>query len=462
MTFVKLFIRQGFNVVEVQTNQFDCGQESEENIDFLLKTLDKGSISYHYHAPTLTINDAGLAEDVWIQFIDVIGRGKTEMLYSKTWSTRLNIEKLDTYISGVVNELNRLGLYTGYSCDGHGKHPASISLVHEQDLITAARVLTACGVKRIRTNRKMLTLNVTKQGQMLDVAEKLHCIKKEWLTESSEFLEQQLFYVRLEEVLSVSGVSGNEQQIRCFVMEQLTGLVDHMTVDEQGNVLAHKTYRNGNGPTILLNAHLDSVEELVEGREIIKNGSIWSSSEGILSADDKAGVAVLLAMAHWLSASTFNGKVKFIFTVKEEVGLIGARSMVDYFLWGVDAAIVVDRRNTNDIVVSCGGYIPFCHEDYGKFFEEVAEKNSLGDWKMVAGGSSDTKIWAEHGIQSVNLSAGYNHEHTDAEILNVDACYNVFELIQGVFKEKNELSRVLSSIHRMNRTEAVGIGGVVR
>lgn len=92
--------------------------------------------------------------------------------------------------------------------------------------------------------------------------------------------------------------------------------VDYITVDHYGNLLAEKTYGNGNGPTILLNAHLDTVYEIEPGRTIQKNGTIWTSSEGILGADDRAGVAIIVMIAKYLNQSDFCGKVKFIFTVE--------------------------------------------------------------------------------------------------------------------------------------------------
>jgi hypothetical protein len=98
-------------------------------------------------------------------------------------------------------------------------------------------------------------------------------------------------------------------------------------------LLAQKKYKTGNGPTILLNAHLDTAEELESGRKIVKHGPIWSSSSGILGADDRAGVAVLLEVAKWLETSDFNGTIKFAFTVEEECGLIGAKELEEYFLW---------------------------------------------------------------------------------------------------------------------------------
>lgn len=256
-------------------------------------------------------------------------------------------------------------------------------------------------------------------------------------------------YHEIECLLSISGVSGEEDAVREVVKEKLTRYVDHITEDHYGNLLAEKTYGSGNGPTILLNAHLDTVDDIVEGRSIIKEGNIWSSSQGILGADDRAGVAVLLTIAKHLNQSKFNGKVKYIFTVEEEVGLAGAVQVDDYFLWGVDAAIVLDRRGNGDIVTSCGGIIPFCSEQYGEFFETVAKEAGLKGWACTAGGSSDTRVWARHGIQSVNLSVGYGNEHTDDEFLDVHATYQTYTLLKAVFQKPNELRRVLREISRI-------------
>lgn len=264
--------------------------------------------------------------------------------------------------------------------------------------------------------------------------------------EDVELYQRQLFYTNLEKLLSINGRSGEEEIVRQFVYEQLLEVVDHITVDQSGNILAQKKYRSGNGPTILLSAHLDIYEDLEHDRVILKNGKIWSSSKGILGADDRAGVAVILEMAKRLDNTNFHGVVKYIFTVKEEIGLVGARSVAEYFLRDVDAAIVVDRRNTGDIVVSNGSYFPFCHEIYGEFFEQVAQLKGLTGWKNTPGGSSDTKIWAENGIQSVNLSAGYKNEHTADEILDVEACYNVVKLLEGVFEKEREMKQVLRRI----------------
>ncbi len=57
------------------------------------------------------------------------------------------------------------------------------------------------------------------------------------------------------------------------------------------------------------------------------------------------------------------------------------------------------------------------------------------------------------GIQSVNLSAGYSHEHTSSETLNIDTCYNTAALIGEVFRDYRNLQRTLRQIERLELNE---------
>lgn len=62
----------------------------------------------------------------------------------------------------------------------------------------------------------------------------------------------------------------------------------------------------------------------------------------------------------------------------------------------------------------------FCTKEFARFIEGIAYLEEFGQWKSTPGGSSDTVVWASHGIQSFNLSAGYNFEHTGREQLDVE------------------------------------------
>jgi tripeptide aminopeptidase len=450
-TWNQLLIRHGWMLSEEERNIFDCKNETELNLQFLRECLEKAKIPFTIKNDRLILLEEIDSEESWTEALQFPSRGRGEGLWFRPGQDAPKVRELDLYISGVVRQLNRLGFYTMGSCDGHGRRAAHVLLTKDCDIEMLQELLLAVGMGRVhiieRRNHYLLQLRCS-EHELLEVAEKWSQVEESWLGAGVEYIKAQLFYRQLEQLLMIPGASGNEGRIREYVIDRLSPYMDHLTVDNKGNVLAEKTYRNGQGPTILLNAHLDTVYELEEGRKIIKNGTVWSSSIGILGADDRAGVAVVLHLVEHLYHSNFSGKVKIIFTVEEESGLVGASKVGEYFLWGTDGAIVVDRRGNGDIVTSCGSLLPFCHKDYGTFFEKVADEEGLSGWAATMGGSSDTRIWAGHGIQSVNLSAGYWNEHTDEEMLDVAACYQTAKLLKAVFKRGNELKTIIRKIKR--------------
>jgi tripeptide aminopeptidase len=450
-TWNQLFVRHGWILKEKERNVFDCKFETKMNMDFLIKSLNKADIAYSFEKGILRLSTVSVDEQKWIEAVNFQYRGRGEGLWFRPGEEEPKVRELDLYIAGIVRQLNRLGFYTNGSCDGHDRRSAHVLIVKDKNIDQLVEMLLAIGMRRVYYREQGQNYHVSlplQRDELLDLAEKLSHIHESWLEKGYDFIKEQLFYHLLEQCLSIHGVSGNEGSVRAFVKDKLTPFVDYISVDRNGNLLAEKTYKTGHGPTILLNAHLDTVFELEMNRMIVKEDGIWSSSAGILGADDRAGVAVLLHIAKQLMNSSFSGKVKFIFTVEEECGLVGACQVDEYFLWGTNAAIVVDRRGKGDIVVSCGGYIPFCDDAYGQFFEQVAKEAGLSNWKCTSGGSSDTRIWAGYGIQSVNLSAGYGKEHTDNEFLDVAACYEVTKLLKRVFENSRELSNIIRRIER--------------
>lgn len=103
----------------------------------------------------------------------------------------------------------------------------------------------------------------------------------------------------------------------------------------------------------------------------------------------------------------------------------------------MDAAIVLDRRGTRDIVTGCRGTFDFCEESYGELFEIAGRLAGMDDWKATRnGGSSDAKIFAEFGIPSVNLSIGYRDEHTDFEEVDYCATFETVVLVETVLSHR--------------------------
>ncbi len=100
-----------------------------------------------------------------------------------------------------------------------------------------------------------------------------------------------------------------------------------LTGSDTGNIIA--TYPgNLAKPTILLAAHMDTIIDTEGMIPQEKDGIIYSDGKTVLGADDKAGIAVILGVMDILKHQSveFNhGPVEVLFTVQEEVGLIGAK-----------------------------------------------------------------------------------------------------------------------------------------
>ncbi|WP_297987890.1 M20/M25/M40 family metallo-hydrolase [uncultured Anoxybacillus sp.] len=315
----QLFIRQGFVLEEKGDNCFLCTNERRENVEFLMESLNLANVQYAFRNGLLTIHSSPICEKEWIKAVDFSDRGKGEGLWFRAGEEEPKVFELDTYVSGLVRELNRLGLYTKGCCDGHGRRWPHIYFDERTDMEKVMQLWNALQVN-VRLHRPYVVTLLTNRERLLDVAEQMRNMQLDWLEKGEEHIRKMLFLNTLEELLNIPGKSGDEEEIRMVVREKLTPYVDRITTDWYGNLLAQTKYRTGNGPTILLNAHLDTVVELEPGRTIMKHGPIWSSSRGILGADDRAGVAVLLEVAKWLETSDFNGTIKFAFTVEEECG----------------------------------------------------------------------------------------------------------------------------------------------
>lgn len=450
----QLLIRHGWLLIEKEENVFDCKIETENNLEFLIQCLKGAGVNFELVGETLTIKGKPVSESEWIEVVDYDFRGRGEDLWFRPGVEEPKVRELDTYISGIVRQLNRLGFYTTMSCQGSRIGGARVDIVKDEEKVEQLQdFLKALGVREAKPANRHPRMHIGFRAEgleLLDLAEKMSLVQVEDLGKGVEHIRRVFNNARIEELLAVQGYSGREKKIREVVQSKLASFVDYIGVDFNGNLIAEKKYGTGIGPTILLSAHLDVVEEFAENRVIIKRDGIWSSSEGILGADDRAGIAVLLGVAErQFVTRNFKGTLKFAFTVGEENGLVGARGMDKYFLHGIDAAIVVDRRGTSDIVTS-NWCMSFCDARYGEFIEKVAEAAGLDGWKCTQGGSSDTAIWATNGIQSVNLSVGYRNEHTEDECLDVGACFDTLKLIEAILGNGNELRKVLREIKRSN------------
>ena len=227
----------------------------------------------------------------------------------------------------------------------------------------------------------------------------------------------------LEKLVSIFGVSGNEESVRNVIMEEIKNHVDEVFVDKLGNLIAHK---KGERPKVMLAAHMDEIGLMVksiEGRgritfsiiggvdnvmllgervhietpkgiihgvitcKEVNDGIIlgripktddifvdtglnkddlkklgieigtfmalerdmyYLGSDKIICGkafDDRIGCYILIELAKRLK-ETCKNEIFYVFTVQEEIGLVGA--LTSTYIVEPDWAIVVDVTETND------------------------------------------------------------------------------------------------------------------
>jgi tripeptide aminopeptidase len=430
--WTKLMIRHGFHPEDTET-----GITSR----WLAQTFTT-LIQRHQSLDTISETDwmetlQQTAKQIVFYNDDIPGR---ETLVDPT-KNELPLIQIDPYVRGIIRWLNMMHIYTVYSCDGEGVRPATIYFLED---LTAQQlaIIRACTPQqvRIKAEKRKVTLFYQRGhiDDLLTMAERLYNVWRN--PELLMTYRLEVFKRRLYPLLSINGKSGSEAVIRQTLYRKLQQKTDWCEIDNYGNVLA--AVYCGNGPTILLSAHMDTVHPFSPKRTIIENGTVLSGLQGILGADDRAGIAVILEILDFIRHSRFKGTLKIAFTVEEEIGCLGSRHIDTTFLQDVDAAIVVDRRGTRDIVTSYAGIVPFCDDNYGRIFETAGALAGMPDWKMTPGGLSDAKVFAEFGIPSVNLSVGYQHEHTEFETLDYKAALETVLLLEAVF-ENNMITKEL-------------------
>ena len=186
------------------------------------------------------------------------------------------------------------------------------------------------------------------------------------------------------------------------------------------NVIATKDFivAKGDIPVGLV-AHADTVfvykpEEIYYDKE----ANVMWSPEG-LGADDRAGIYAIIQI--------LNGRYRphVIITTDEESGCIGSTMLVKKFsekpFDELKFLIQLDRRGTKDSV-----YYDCANHDFETFINDF-------DFETNWGTLSDISVLAPFwGVAAVNLSVGYQDEHTMEERLFVGALFDTIEKVKKI------------------------------
>jgi tripeptide aminopeptidase len=164
------------------------------------------------------------------------------------------------------------------------------------------------------------------------------------------------------ELCAIPSPFGHERAIADRVAAELRSLGLEVEEDDAveevggdtGNLLARLPGRGER--SVLLCAHLDTVPHDGPIEPVLVDGAWESAGDTILGADNKATVAVLLALAHRAAVEGVPIGVELLFTVSEENGLLGAKAF-DVSRLRSELGFVYDHASPiGDIIVGSPTY----------------------------------------------------------------------------------------------------------
>lgn len=91
----------------------------------------------------------------------------------------------------------------------------------------------------------------------------------------------------LEKLTKINGVSGNEEDVKNFISEEMKKYCDEVYTDAMGNLIAHK---KGSGKKVMLAAHMDEIGIMVTN--IDENGFLSFTSIGGLNTPNLSNLRV--------------------------------------------------------------------------------------------------------------------------------------------------------------------------
>ncbi len=134
---------------------------------------------------------------------------------------------------------------------------------------------------------------------------------------------------------SIDSLSRHEGRVARCLAERLRAMGFEPLVDDSapqtgsdtGNLIV-RIPGNAPGPAVLIGAHMDTIGPTEGMTPAVRDGVIYSNGRTVLGADDKAGIAIMLGVLAELKAGGApHPDIEAVFTVQEEVGLVGAKHL---------------------------------------------------------------------------------------------------------------------------------------
>ena len=211
----------------------------------------------------------------------------------------------------------------------------------------------------------------------------------------SEMIDEKRLIDLFLELARIKSPSGDEKEIVERIAGILTGLGLEVYIDDSGkkygsnsgNITAFFKGSSGDGrQPIFLGAHLDTVRIDGEIEPVMENGIIKNKFDYILGGDDKVAAAAIIEVLRTIRENSIPvGDIYTIFTISEEIGVVGAR--------------YIDM----DKVKARYGFVFDAHGDVGTIYNQAPYQDSID--AEFTGKAAHAGIEPEKGINSIKAAA---------------------------------------------------------
>ncbi len=172
----------------------------------------------------------------------------------------------------------------------------------------------------------------------------------------------------LENLINLRGISGNESNVRNFILKEIKKYSKSVEVDKMGNIIVRK---KGKGPAVMLLAHMDEIGLIIKA--IDEDGKIQISNIG--------GIDPMVLVGHRVEIESQKGEINGIITTKEILNDKDAVKRI--FMEHLFVFTGLNKKGLEKKGVRVGNYMAF---------SKSSNFCTLGSEDIVAGKSLDDRI----------------------------------------------------------------------
>lgn len=172
------------------------------------------------------------------------------------------------------------------------------------------------------------------------------------------------------ELIKVNSPSLHEREIGELLAIKLRKAGCSVTMQDYGdsfNLIAFKRGQNRSVPSLILSAHMDTIEASDGIMFSIENDVIKTTGPTVLGADDKGALAQIIEALLVLQEQGIpHGDIEIIFSSAEETGLLGARNLDFAGIRGRHAIVLDSSGSVGSLVVAAPAHVTYEMQILGK------------------------------------------------------------------------------------------------